>query len=180
MTAGCGSLAAARVDNIQTVYAILFIAGLGVGGLTVPVTTISTVICPGNVIATVTALTITIRIIGGAVGYAVYYSVFVNKLVPQLETVVGAACVRAGIEDPYVIGQVIKLTGRSMIQEIRGLPGVDERIWAELVAAGQEAFSNAYPWAYYCSAAFGALSILASLFMEDISEMMDNSVVVVM
>lgn len=36
MTAGSGSLAAARTDNIQGVYVALVIAGLGVGAIIVP------------------------------------------------------------------------------------------------------------------------------------------------
>ena len=36
MTAGCGSLACANRDNINTIWALLFIAGLGIGGIVVP------------------------------------------------------------------------------------------------------------------------------------------------
>ncbi|KAK4043794.1 fungal trichothecene efflux pump [Parachaetomium inaequale] len=180
MTAGCGCLALATRDNIHAVYAILFVAGTGVGGITIPVSTVATIICPGDVIATVTALTIAVRIVGGAVGYAVYFNVFVQKLIPELSARLGAACVKAGIHDPAVIGEAIQLTAVSLVKEIRGLPGVDDKIWAELVAAGQQAYANAYPWVYYCSVAFGGVSVVASLFLGDISEMVDDSVVAVM
>lgn len=180
MTVGCGCLSLATVDNMQSVYAILFVTGVGVGGIIVPVSTVATIICRGEMIATVTALTITVRIIGGAVGYALYYNVFVHKLVPELRTMVGRACVRNGVTDPAVIDEVITLTGASLVREIRNLPGIDEKIWAELVAAGQKAYAHAYPWVYYCSVVFGAVSVLASLFLGDISEMVDDSVVVVM
>lgn len=33
MTAGCGALAVARVDNLYQVWGILVIAGLGIGGI---------------------------------------------------------------------------------------------------------------------------------------------------
>ncbi|KAK0733670.1 fungal trichothecene efflux pump [Lasiosphaeria miniovina] len=180
MTAGCGALAAARTDNIHTVYAILFIAGLGVGGIVVPASTISTIICPSDLIATITALSIAIRIVGGAVGYAAYYNVFVNKLVPALAFAVPAACVRAGLRDPAVIGQAIELTAASLVSEIRNLPGVDDAAWAQIVAAGQEAYATVYPWVYYCSVAFGAISIVASVFIEDITEFIDDHVAVVL
>jgi len=36
MTAGCGSLAVARVDNLKTVYGLLVLAGFGIGGIVVP------------------------------------------------------------------------------------------------------------------------------------------------
>jgi Fungal trichothecene efflux pump (TRI12). len=177
MTVGCGCLSLARVDNIHAVYGILFIAGLGVGGITVPVSTIATIVCKGEYIATITALTFTVRIVGGAVGYTVYYNVFAHKLVSELKEVLGMECVRLGITNPTLIAQVINLTAASLVKEIRYLPGINENTWAQLVLAGQTAFSNAYPWAYYCSVGFGAVSVLASLFLEDLTEMMDDSVV---
>jgi len=180
MTIGCGCLSLATPHNINSIYPILFVAGVGVGGITIPVSTLATIICTGDVIARVTALTITVRIVGGAIGYAVYFNVFLHKLLPQLRTLVGGACVRSGITDPGVIGEVIELTAVSLIHEIRGLPGVTEAIWVKLVAAGQQAYANAYPWVYYCSVAFGGVSVLASLFLGDISEMVDDSVVAAM
>lgn len=177
MTVGCGCLSLATVDNIQAVYAILFTAGLGVGGITIPVSTVATILCPGDVIATVTALTIAARIVGGAVGYAVYFNVFSHQLGLELPVLVGAACARTGVTDPGTVGEIIQLTGASMINEIRELPGINESIWAEIVASGQQAYANAYPWAYYCSVAFGAVSVLASLLLGDISDMMDDTVV---
>ncbi|KAK1758484.1 fungal trichothecene efflux pump [Echria macrotheca] len=178
MTAGCGGMAAARVDNINTVYGLLFLAGLGVGGIVVPASMVTTYICPQDLIATITSLTITIRIIGGAVGYAVYYNVFANKLVPQLTKLVGGACVQAGITDEKMIGTIIKLTASSLTEKIRTLPGVDDAAWLKIVAAGQQAFANAYPWVYFCSLAFGCVAVIASSFLGDISEFVDDRVVV--
>ncbi len=180
MTVGCGCLSLATVDNIHGVYGILFVAGVGVGGITIPVSTVATIICAGDVIATVTALTIAVRIVGGAIGYAVYFNVFVHRLVPELQALVGAACVRAGIVDPEVIGEAIQLTAVSLVSEIRHLPGVDDGIWQQIVAAGQLAYANAYPWVYYCSVAFGAVSVIASLFLGDITEMVDDTIAVIM
>lgn len=40
---------------------------------------ITTIICPDDLIATVAALTLAIRVIGGSIGYCVYYNVFVHK-----------------------------------------------------------------------------------------------------
>lgn len=36
MTAGCGSLAVARVDNLSQLWGLLIVAGLGIGGIVVP------------------------------------------------------------------------------------------------------------------------------------------------
>jgi len=41
MTAGCGSLAIARVDNLHQLWGLLILAGLGIGGIVVPASIIS-------------------------------------------------------------------------------------------------------------------------------------------
>lgn len=43
---GCGGLAVARVDNMNVLWVILCIAGLGIGGIVVPASIITTIICP--------------------------------------------------------------------------------------------------------------------------------------
>ena len=75
MTAGGGAMAALRLDNVWLVYLLLVIGGLGIGGIVVPASIITTIICPDELIATVTALTLAIRVVGGALGYCIYYNV---------------------------------------------------------------------------------------------------------
>jgi len=169
MTAGCGGLARARVDNLGTVIFLLFLAGLGVGGIVVPASTVATILCDKTTFATVTAFTIAIRIAGGAVGYAIYFNTFVRQLVPLLKATLGEACVKAGITDPKIIEEVIRLTGASLVGEIRNLPGIDEAKWETLVAVGQRAYADAYPYVFYLSIIFGVLSIGASYAVGDIS-----------
>lgn len=178
MTAGCGGLSVAAFDNMGTVYALLFIAGLGVGGIVVPASTVTTFICPPDFIATITSMTISVRIIGGAVGYAVYYNVFANKLKPELFSMIVEACIRAGITDGKIIEKIIQLTATSLTEAIRPLPGVTEESYHSIVLAGRLAFASAYPWVYYASIAFGGLAVVASVFLEDISEFIDDNVVV--
>ncbi|KFG83945.1 hypothetical protein MANI_116337 [Metarhizium anisopliae] len=181
MTAGCGAMAAANRDNEKAVYAILLVSGLGVGGIVIPTSVITTIICPDDLIATITALTLSVRVIGGAIGYAIYYNVLVQKLTPELIKQVSTAMVLGGVKEPEVIKAAIELTSASLTQEILHLPGVDGNVelWQSIVLAGQNAYAIAYPWVYYCSIAFGGVSIVASAFVQDIAQFMDEHVAVV-
>ncbi|RQM06524.1 hypothetical protein DH86_00003240 [Scytalidium sp. 3C] len=181
MTAGCGALASARIDNLHSVYGILVVAGLGIGGIVVPASIITTIICPDDLIATVAALTLAIRVIGGAIGYTVYYNVFYNKFVPKLTVNIATACITHGIFNVSVITEAAQLTGASLIDDILYLPGVNGNvtIWQDIVLAGQESYAYAYPYVYYASIAFGAVSIIASCFLGDISKYMDDHVAVI-
>ena len=181
MTAGCGALAAARIDNLNAVYGILVVAGLGIGGIVVPASIITTIVCPDDLIATIAALTLAIRVIGGAIGYTTYYNVFLHKFVPKLSLGIAIACFKNGIGNITIITQAAELTGASLLNEILVLPGVDGNvtIWNEIVRAGQVAYAESYPWVYYTSIAFGGVSIIAAAFLGDISKYMDDHVAVV-
>jgi len=48
MTAGTGAMAVAEVNNMGTLWGILVLAGLGIGGILVPASIITTIICPGE------------------------------------------------------------------------------------------------------------------------------------
>ncbi|KAI5809403.1 fungal trichothecene efflux pump [Pyronema omphalodes] len=182
MTAGCGSLAVADVNNLDTLWGLLVLASLGIGGIVVPASIMTTIICPDDLIATVAALTLAIRVIGGSIGYCVYYNVYVSKFRPHAITYIGGAMMRMGIKDPMVIKDAIVLTAESMLSELHHLPGImgNETRYEILVKAGQMAFAESYKYVYLVSIAFGAVSIIAACLLGNISKYMDNHVAVVM
>lgn len=178
MTAGIGSLAVGRIDNMPTLWGLLILAGLGIGGIVVPASIITTIICPDDLIATVAALTLSIRVIGGAVGYCVYYNVFVNKFIKSAIYNIGKAMIyEVGILDADEIETAIKLTGASLLPRIAELPGIagNETAYQLVVHAGQVAFADSYKWVYYVSIAFGGISIIAACFLGDINKYMGES-----
>ena len=97
----------------------------------------------------------------------------------QSSAVVGRAVeAMSGIESSSKqIGQII-----SVIDEIAELPGIKgvPGAWEMVVYAGQVAYAHAYKYVYLVSIAFGAVSIVAALFLGDISKYMDDHIAVVM
>lgn len=182
MTAGCGALAVANANNLAQLWGILVVAGLGIGGIVVPASIITTIICPDDLIATVAALTLSIRVIGGSIGYCVYYNVFVSKFVPAATEHIGGVMVRGGITSTESIAAAISLTGASLIERIAEIPGVagNQVLYDAIIKAGQVAYAEAYVYVYYTSIAFGGVSIVAACFLGDISKFMDDHVAVVM
>lgn len=182
MTAGCGAMAIGRVDNMYQLWGILVLAGLGIGGIVVPASIITMIICPDDLIATVAALTLSIRVIGGSIGYSIYYNVFVNKFTPFATEYIGGTLVRAGITSPVVIREVIELTGAALPAQIKLIPGIagNEALYDAVIYAGQVAYAAAYRYVYLVSIAFGAVSTICALFLGDISGYMDDHVAVVM
>jgi hypothetical protein len=81
-----------------------------------------------------------------------------------------------------LIGEVIELTGASLLEEIRHVPGIagNETAYQMVVGAGQLAYAEGYKWVYYVSIAFGGVSIVAACFLGDIKKYMTDHVAVVM
>lgn len=182
MTAGCGALACATRFNLHQLWGILVLAGLGIGGIVVPASIITTIICPDDLIATIAALTLSIRVIGGSVGYCVYYNVFLNKFIPELTKNIGGVMIyELGITNKSYIGEAISYTGASLLPALQTIPGIagNETAFAMVVLAGQEAYAFAYKYVYYTSIAFGAVSIVAACFLGDIHQYMDDHVAVI-
>ena len=200
MTAGCGAIAVADVNNLYQLWGILVLAGLGIGGIVVPASIITTIICvsylslleqsytnifegPDDLIATVAALTLAIRVLGGSIGYCIYYNVFFNKFVPNAEYYIGGAMLEIlKIENTTYIADAITLTGASLLDGLKEIPGIagNDQAYELVVAAGQEAYAQSYKYVYYVSIAFGGISILAACFLDDITKFMDDHVAVVM
>ena len=201
---GCGAIACARVDNMGAVWAPLVIAGLGIGGIVVPASIITTIICPvvrshsqypfpiskisnlsneiKDLIATVAALTLSIRVIGGSIGYCVYYNVFISKFIPNAQHYIGGAMVtELGITNTTYIIEAIELTGASLLPLLKEIPGIkgNDTAYEIVLAAGQLAYAESYKYVYYVSISFGVVSILAAWFLGDIQKYMDDHVAVV-
>ncbi|KAH8695073.1 putative MFS drug efflux pump [Talaromyces proteolyticus] len=182
MTAGCGAMAVARTDNLRDLWIILIIASLGIGGIVVPASIMTTIICPDDLIATIAALTLSIRVIGGAIGYTIYYNVFINKFIPKATYYIGGTmAMKLGITNTTYITDAIELTGASLLSGLQEIPGIagNETAYEMVVAAGQLAYAESYKYVYLTSIVFGALSIVASLFLGDITKYMDDHVAVV-
>ncbi|PGH03813.1 hypothetical protein AJ80_08626 [Polytolypa hystricis UAMH7299] len=182
MTAGCGAMAHANADNLHQLWGLLIIAGLGIGGIVVPASIITTIICPDDLIATVAALTLSIRVIGGSVGYTIYYNVFSSKFKTNgIYYIGGVMTQQLGIFNETHIQAAIMYTSEALLDELHHIPGIgnNETAYAMVVRAGQIAFAESYKWVYYVSIVFGALSIVAACFMGNIKKYMDDHIAVI-
>jgi hypothetical protein len=147
----------------------------------VPASIITTIICPDDLIATVSALTLAIRVIGGSIGYCAYYNVFVSKFTPNAIKYIGGTMVQYGITNSSYIEEAIVLTGASLLENMKEIPGLaNETVYEAVVAAGQLAYAESYKYVYLGSIAAGVVSIIAACFLGDINKYMDEHVAVVM
>lgn len=95
---------------------------------------------------------------------------------------IGGTLYLGGITSKETIEEVIVLTGAALLDKIKEIPGIagNEILYDSVIKAGQVAYAESYKYVYLASIAFGSVSILAAMFLGDISKYMDDHVAVVM
>lgn len=149
----------------------------------VPASIITTIICPDDLIATVSALTLSIRVIGGSIGYCAYFNVFVSKFTPNaVKYIGGTMALELGITNTTYIKDAILLTSASLLEPLKAIPGIagNQTAYEMVVLAGQIAYAESYRWVYLASIPAGVVSIICACFLGDINQYMDDHVAVVM
>jgi hypothetical protein len=180
MTAGTGAVCIATPHNPNIVYAVVTLGCVGVGGVIIPCSIIAQIACPDELIATITAITLSIRYIGGAIGFAVYSNVFFRKVAIHLTEIVATKTIAyGGIINPLtpaglaIIGHVTELMGNAKFEEVRHILATNPQVLKRdafpiILAASQEAFALAYRWPYWISIAFGGACFILSFFVGNI------------
>jgi len=178
MTVGTGLMSLARKDNLGAVMAIVTFASIGTGAVIIPCSIIAQVVCPHELIGTITAITLAIRYIGGAIAFSAYYNIFYPKLLHYLQTDAAIKIVIAGVSiDTGAITDLLTLAAQAQYPALRERiagPNVIRRdiAYEVTISAVQDAFVEAYKWPYYMSIAFGLVSFIAAFGLQDIRKHM--------
>lgn len=120
--------------------------------------------------------------VGGAIGYTIYFNVFIQKFVPNATHYIGGLMVtELHVTNITYIVDAIQLTVAALLDELKVIPGIagNETAYEMVVAAGQVAYAESYKYVYYVSIAFGCVSILAACGLGSIEKYMDDHVAVV-
>lgn len=185
MTAGTGAVAISNPHNLGTTYAVVAIASIGVGGVIIPCSIIAQIACPDELIATITAITLSIRYIGGAIGFAVYSNLFSHKFVEYAtDIIVVKTILGKGIVSPdnvAVAGYLAGLVGNAKFNQLKQVIAASPLILRKdayplIIASAQEAFALAYRYPYWISIAFGALCFGLSFFVGDVTTLLTDTI----
>jgi len=136
-----GALAAATPDNPRTAVAVGTLASFGVGGVLVPSATVALIVVPDALLATTAALSLSIRTIGGSIGFTIYYNIFVNKLTKALPEMVGEYAVKAGL--PVADATEFVATFLTAPADIVSAPGYSPAVAEGAVIGSRWAYAHA-------------------------------------
>lgn len=136
MMAGLGGLYGVNETQPWAAGLCVFIGATGVGGIIVPASVITQLCSPDEYLGTVTALTFVARVVGGAIGFTVYYYVLNNQITKILEDFahnkaslnVVQILLKLGLPQPEIIRYLMAF-GISDVLTEKTFPGVtDETI----------------------------------------------------
>lgn len=163
--------------NPRAVTAFAALAGLGVGGIVVPVATVCVVASPDHLIATTVALTLAVRILGGTIGSSIYYNIFTSKLTAKLPALVAAYALEAGLPESSLVAFVTGFLATPPDPSIATLPGVTAEVIAAATLGTRWAFADSLKFVFIASIPFGVLATVCSLFLRGLDKYMSNRVV---
>ena len=156
------------------VWVLISLACVGVGAVIVPNQVIGGIICPPDLIATTSALTISVRVLGGSIAYAIYYDIFSSKFTNLVPLYIEPILTKMHITDPTKIRGIADILRAGAFGELAS-HGFDHAEVAALTQAGKQTLVESYPVIYYTSIAFGGIAVIASLFLTGIEKDMKSN-----
>ena len=163
-------------ETDKAVVAIGTVAGFGVGGILVPAATVALIVVPDSLLATTAALSLSIRTLGGSIGYTIYLAVFTNKITVNLPAYVAKYAIEAGL--PASDAKAFVTTFLTKPKEIVTAAGYTPRIAAAATLGSRWAYSESLRWVWFVSIPFGILSIIACFFIPPIKKWQTSRIAV--
>jgi hypothetical protein len=160
--------------NVGTTVTIGSLAGIGVGGILVPAATVAMIVVPDALLATAVALSLSVRTVGGSIGYTIYYNIFVNKLSTRLPAYVARYAIQAGL--PVHEADTFVETFLTVPTQIGTIPGVNSAIIQAATLGYQWAYADSLRYVWYTSIAFGSLAVVLCLFLPNIQKYGTNRI----
>lgn len=120
------------------------------------------------------ALSLSVRVIGGSIGYAIYYNIFVNKLTARLPAYVAKFAIGAGL--PASSATTFVEAFLTNPAKVTSIPGVNAAIIAAATKGTQWAYADSLKYVWYTSIPFGICAVMACAFLGNTSRFMTNRV----
>jgi hypothetical protein len=188
-TATTGAMSINTPHNVGAIVALASIACTAIGAVIIPSTIIAQIACPDEHIGTVTALTLSIRYIGGAIGYSIYVNMMTKEATKYLGLMAQNTIALQAIVNPLVpagreaIKNIVIAIANARFDTVKEIMATDPTVLQKdafpiILAASQEAWSQAYKLPYHVSIAFGGATVILSFFLGDIRQYMTSKIAV--
>lgn len=132
-------------------------------------------VVPDALIATAGALSLSLRVLGGSIGYTIYESVFANKINVNLPTYTAQYATEAGLPASSVTAFLTAMLGADP-SSAANVDGVTPEILAQAALGIKWAYADSLRYVWYTSIPFGILAIIACCFLKDSRKYLTNRI----
>ena len=142
-----GALSVMTPDNIVTTIALATLACFGLGGVIVPAATVAMIAAPDALITTCAALSLSVRAVGGSIGYSIYYSIFHDKLLANYPVQVATYAIGAGLnpKEAKLFVETLSVNATAVLE----IPGVTLEIFGAGLLGSQWAYALSLHYVWY-------------------------------
>lgn len=177
MTAFTGALAHSTPDNSVYTITMATFSAFGNGALVVPALTLAFYAAPDEFVGTVGALSLSVRFLGGSIGTAIYFNVFLNQFSTNLLNYVGAAAVQNGADQALTV-ELVKAYASQVPGAAAMVPGATQAMVAATQYASQWAYAESLKYVWYTTIPFGVISCVCCAFLPNIRQFMTSKIAV--
>lgn len=181
MGVGLGSIKAVHANQPWAAGLCVFIGGVGIGGIIVPASVITQLCSPDEFLGTVTALTFVARVLGGGIGYTVFYHVLnveVTRLLNDLTRKDTLAIINivlgVGITNTAEISAFLTKFSLNDEKGLLKYPGVTHATIDKLSVAATSIWADGFGYVWLVTVAFSGVGLICSLFLGNVTKYMTN------
>ena len=113
---------------------------------------------PDALITTCAALSLSVRAVGGAIGYSIYYNIFIEKLTKKLPVLVATYSIAAGLPTSEV--KTFVGTYLTVPEDAAKLPGITPAILRGALTGSEWAYAESLHYVWYDHRLLGPSSVI--------------------
>ena len=132
------------------------------------------IVVPDEYLATAAALSLSIRGVGGAIGYAIYSNIMNNKLATKLPEYVATYAIKAGLpvsEAGQFVGTFLTLPANAS-----ALPHVTPEIIQAAALGSSWAYAESLKYVWLSTIPFGMLAVTCCIFVPSVRKWETNRI----
>ncbi|BFZ57536.1 hypothetical protein PYCC9005_004588 [Savitreella phatthalungensis] len=182
MMAGFGALYVTNKDRGALAAVLVTIGSIGVGGIIIPASVITQLCTPDEYLGTVTAITFVARVLGGAIGFTVYYYVLNKRATflfnDFLHFKPALNVVTILLSQGFNVAQITTFLQRLAISDVKFLYAFSPKVTPALIRftsfAARDVWSTAFQQVWLCTLGFSGVAAICSIFLGDVRKYSTN------
>jgi hypothetical protein len=121
-------------------------------------------------------VSLSVRAVGGSIGYSIFFNIFQDKLTARLPTYVAGAAIQAGL--PLEAAETFVGALLAAPEALASIPGVTPAIIAAATYGKQLAYAESLRYVWWASISFGVCAMVAAIMIPSTKKFQTNRIAV--